>query len=84
VKRGDLAQRVDATLAGLPLEECRSCECFLGYLTQLSMDAEEDARELLSPHLSARVKVHGCLGCEPCPPAAAFAEYLRAARSSEG
>ena len=68
--------------AALPHDECRSCECLQGYLTQLHLDAPEDAGTLLRPWLAARGEMHGCLGCDPCPPGDQFAAYLRGPNSS--
>ena len=74
-------EEVDAILrqldAALPHAECRTCECLQGFLTQLSLDAPEDAGALIRPWLAARGEMHGCLGCAPCPPGERFADYLR-------
>jgi len=64
-------------LPRLPREECQTCDCFQGFLTQLELDAIEDIDDLLAPHRVDRDAMHGCLGCDPCPPGSAFAEYLR-------
>lgn len=56
--------------------ECRSCDCYLGLLTQLQLDVAEDVSALLQP-LKPQEAIHGCLGCDPCPPGALFANYLR-------
>jgi hypothetical protein len=56
--------------------ECWSCECVQGFLAQLELDAAEDAKPLLAGHRTAPAETHRCLGCEPCPPADVFAEYL--------
>jgi hypothetical protein len=63
--------------ASLPHDACRTCECLQGFLTQLQLDAPEDAGALIRPWLAARSQVHGCLGCDPCPPGERFADYLR-------
>jgi len=67
-------QELEASLAH---GECRTCECLQGFLTQLHLNADEDAGALLRPWLAARGEVHGCLGCDPCPPGERFADYLR-------
>lgn len=61
----------------LPHEECRSCDCLQGFLTQLEIDATDDAADLTGPLKVNSSEMHGCLGCNPCPPAELFSEYLR-------
>jgi hypothetical protein len=56
--------------------ECRSCECLQGFLSQMELDAAPDAKPLLTKQRVPPKKICACLGCEPCPPAAIFAEYL--------
>lgn len=56
---------------------CETCECYLGYLTQLEIDSDESLLEIFAPHKPERSKVHSCLGCDPCPPADLFADYIR-------
>ncbi len=57
--------------------ECLTCECFQGLLTQLELDSPEDISNLTSNLKISNKKMHGCLGCDPCPPGALFAEYLK-------
>lgn len=71
---------LDETLASFPHEECYTCECFLGYLTRLELDADQEARSLFSQYKPERKHVHSCIGCDPCPPADAFAKYMLAER----
>ena len=68
--------------ASLPHAECRTCECLQGFVTQLHLDAPEDAGALIRPWLAARGQVHGCLGCDPCPPGDQFVTYLRGSNRS--
>jgi hypothetical protein len=74
-------ETVQATLqaleAALAHDECRNCECLQGFVTQLSLDADEDAAALIRPWLAPRGQAHNCLGCEPCPSGDQFAAYLR-------
>jgi hypothetical protein len=56
--------------------ECWSCECTQGFLAQLELDASDDAKPLLTERRTSPRETHRCLGCEPCPTAAIFAEYL--------
>jgi hypothetical protein len=79
-------EEIDAILQGLeaalPHAECRTCECLQGFLTQLGLDAPEDTGALIRPWLTPPGQVHGCLGCDPCPPGDQFAAYLRGPNSS--
>jgi hypothetical protein len=68
---------IEAAIDSFPHEECKSCECFLGYLAHLEMDSDESGKELISKYTQDRRKVHSCLGCDPCPPANQYAKYLR-------
>ena len=63
--------------AALPHDECRTCQCLQSFLTQLGLDAPKDTGALIRPWLAARCRMHGCLGCDPCPPGDQFAAYLR-------
>ena len=58
-------------------DECGTCDCFQGFLTQLELDHGEGASDITRKYKPAGKRMHGCLGCDPCPPGAAFAEYLR-------
>ena len=64
-------------IVSFPQEECETCECFLGYLTQLQIDAGKDLGELVSEYQPSQVKMHGCLGCDPCPPGDHFSDYIQ-------
>jgi hypothetical protein len=79
-------EEINATLqeleASLPHDACRTCECLQGFVTQLQLDADEDAGALIRPWLAARGQVHGCLGCDPCPPGDQFVTYLRGSNRS--
>ena len=52
-----------------------SCERLQDFITQLEQDAAADAKGLLEVYEVRREKLHGCLGCDPCPPRALFADY---------
>jgi hypothetical protein len=71
---------IENVITTLPQEECISCECFLGYITQLEMDADESARGLIQQYRFERRNVHSCLGCDPCPPGDQYGKYLRDAQ----
>lgn len=74
-------ERVKAILEGvmqsLPKRDCETCDCLQGFLTQLTLDAEEDVEDLLAKFEVEKSVLHGCLGCDPCPPGKAYADYLR-------
>ena len=64
--------------------ECWPCDCLQGFLTQLELDAEPAAAALIESRKVPSAQMHGCLGCDPCPPGAAFADYLRGQSQSAG
>ena len=66
-----------------PHDECLTCECFLGYLTQLGMDAGEEVHSLFDEMGIDHQHAHSCMGCDPCPPADLFADYLRGQAGSD-
>jgi hypothetical protein len=73
------ARDVEALIARLEgaaeQEACWSCERLQGFITQLEMDAAADGRVLLEMYEVRQEKLHGCLGCQPCPPGDLFAAY---------
>lgn len=65
---------LDAISNEWKIGKCRNCECFQGALLQLEMDFPElkdEIEKLLTKQF------HKCLGCEPCPPAALWIEYIK-------
>lgn len=83
----DLERRLATLWASLPREECRSCDCLQGFLAQLQIDLGEAIADVVRPYTVPRAEMHGCLGCDPCPPGEAFSAYLRnprAVRAAEG
>lgn len=56
--------------------ECWSCECLHGFIAQMEVDAAREVKPLLAKYKVPPAKIHACTGCEPCPPARIFAEYL--------
>ena len=73
----DVKRYLETALDVFPHEACKTCECYLGYLAQLFLDADEEGRDLIVAHQVERSQIHPCLGCDPCPPADLFATYLR-------
>jgi hypothetical protein len=67
-----------------PLGLCPTCECFLGYVAQLHVDADIDSRDLLKPYKVDRNLIHNCLGCDPCPPGDLYIAYQRNKQASQG
>ena len=65
-----------------PHGSCLTCECFLGYVAQLRIDAEQDAREIFTRYTVDRKAIHPCLGCAPCPPGDLYAAYMREKRAA--
>jgi hypothetical protein len=57
--------------------ECWTCECFQGFITQLEIDSTIDIYNLVDLFKIVDENLHKCLGCKPCPPADLFTEYLR-------
>lgn len=68
---------LDRARASFPHDACLTCECFLGYVVQLGIDAGVDLQALLEEMGNERERTHSCLGCDPCPPADLFADYVR-------
>ena len=63
--------------------ECLTCDCFQGLLTQLELDCPEDVSNQTSHIKISNKKMHGCLGCDPCPPGALFAQYLKSKNNQD-
>ena len=68
---------INKTIEDFPHDECKTCECFLGYVTQLGIDSDESSIPLLDGYKPRREKIHSCLGCDPCPPGDRYGQYLR-------
>jgi hypothetical protein len=85
MERDLTAKEVKALLARLKesveKEECWSCDCLQGLLTQIELDATGDITHLTAPFVVPNEKMHPCLGCEPCPPGAIFADYIRSKKN---
>ena len=64
---------VDDLRNRIPREECWTCDCLQGLLTQLDIDGNPDVAGVLRSLKGPAVGMHGCLGCDPCPPGAVFA-----------
>jgi len=56
--------------------ECRTCECFQGFLAQLEEDCEPGALPIIRSIEVPDGLLHACLGCDPCPPADVYTRYL--------
>ena len=57
--------------------ECWSCECMQGLLVQLQLDGDQEAVDFIRSVFVPSASLHGCLGCDPCPPADEYAQYIR-------
>ncbi len=73
----ELRALLEQAQESFPHDECLTCECFLGYLTQLGIDAGGEIHSLLDEMGIDYQHAHSCMGCDPCPPADLFADYLR-------
>jgi len=62
--------------------ECRTCECFQGFLAQLEGDCEPEALSTIRSIEVPDGLLHACLGCDPCPPADVYTRYLIEQRST--
>ena len=69
--------------SSLPHAACQTCECFQGFLVQLLIDADQEAARLVDPHRVERGALHGCLGCDPCPPGDQYADYRADRRGAD-
>ena len=78
--RREVEEHVREVAESLPRDECSTCECFQGLLTQLELDSCEEVADIMSVWRLGRVNMHGCLGCDPCPPGSVFAAYLKQER----
>ena len=70
-------ERIEDVLRNIPRDECRTCDCLLGFITRLKLDAKEEVTSLIKPMKELKEQIHGCLGCNPCPPAEAYSNYIR-------
>ena len=64
-------------------DECKTCECFLGYIAQLEIDSGPDGRAFLQEYQNPQGEIHTCLGCDPCSPGILYSNYLRKRSSRE-
>ena len=81
--RTEVRRLLERARASFPHDACLTCECFLGYLVQLGIDAGEPLSSLFDEMGIEYKHTHNCMGCDPCPPADLFADYLRE-RSGSG
>jgi len=63
-------------------EDCKSCECYLGYIAQLKIDSSQEAKKFIESYMPDREQIHACLGCDPCPPGVLYSAYLRKKKKS--
>jgi hypothetical protein len=61
-------------------QECATCECYLGFITQLEIDADQEAQEYIRDIQPPKELVHSCLGCDPCPPGILYEDHLKKTR----
>lgn len=70
----------------LARKRCRTCDCTQAALAQLELDGSQTVGRLAARYRLPASKVHPCLGCEPCPPAEAWAAFIQSLsrREQEG
>lgn len=73
---------IENAIESFPHDECATCECFLGYVTQLETETDQLGLKFLESHKPMRNEMHSCLGCDPCPPGDHYAQYLRKNREA--
>jgi hypothetical protein len=73
----EIADLLNKSLNSFRHEECATCECYLGYLAQLEIDADQEGRQFIQENIPLKEEAHSCLGCDPCPPGILYAAYLR-------
>jgi len=79
--RKQVQSYVERLKSSIRTEQCRTCDCLHGLLTQLELDCPEDVADLTAELKVGRDRMHRCLGCDPCPPGALFADHLRGCES---
>ena len=62
-------------------ESCWTCDVLHGVLADLQLDAREDIESVTESMTFPADPTHGCLGCDPCPPADLHAEHVRRRRA---
>jgi hypothetical protein len=80
--RDEVRALLEQARQSFPHDDCLTCECFLGCLAQLGIDAGEDVYSLFDEMGIDYQHEHSCMGCDPCPPADLYADYLR--RQADG
>ncbi len=75
--RQETQELLDRARASFPHDECLTCECFLGYVAQLGIDAGVEINSLFDEMGIDYQHAHSCMGCDPCPPADLLADHLR-------
>lgn len=73
----DISRIITKAESSFRHEECATCECYLGFLTQLEIDADQQGQKILKERQTHPGEIHSCLGCDPCPPGILYGDYLR-------
>jgi hypothetical protein len=73
---GSLKGILNEAVESFPHDSCLTCECFLGLVAQLRIDADIADRPLFDEYKIPRQEVHACLGCDPCPPGDWYVKYI--------
>jgi hypothetical protein len=59
VTTDEVRAMLEALRASIEQDECWTCDCMQGFLTQLELDAEQGAKEMLMPLKVSRSQMHG-------------------------
>lgn len=76
VNRKQVELLLERLQAAVRHPECLTCDCFVGFVTQLQLDCDQDIADLVRGLDVPKDQLHPCLGCDPCPPAELYAGYL--------
>jgi len=76
-ERSEMLELFEKIKPFLDDEKCRTCDCLQGALVELSLSGDEHLKALVEPHRIMATEMHGCLGCEPCPPAEFWTEFRK-------
>ena len=75
--RKEVEKLVEKARSSISKPQCLTCDCFQGFLVQLEIDCPEYIGNIVNPLKVPKERMHGCLGCVPCPAGELFSEYIR-------
>ena len=74
--RKEIQAMLQTAEESFPYGQCNTCECFLGYIAQISIDSDAESTDLFIPYKVDRTTIHRCLRCDPCAPGDLYAQYM--------